>query len=300
LLQDTSGSTGTIERHFDVSNLVAILDARGILPDGDCDVVTLTGGRTNCVYRVGRLAVLKIYNRAANNLLFPNNPDLEVLSLSQLYSTGITPELLGHGKYAGRDWVLYRHLEGQTWTTDVASVARLLHKVHQNRTLDGLPKRRGGSRKIESQASDLLSKSGVWAKNMAPLPKPISQVAPVSQVCLIHGDPVPENFVIGPAGLSLIDWQCPALGDPSEDIAMFLSPAMQTLYGRNVLNSQQLAEFLGAYPDRATVSRYRHLAGWYHWRMAAYCLYQASLGSDDYAAAFELERDALRFQMSAK
>ena len=37
--------------------------------------------------------------------------------------------------------------------------------------------------------------------------------------------------------MRLIDWQCPALGDPAEDIACFLSPAMQVIYGAGPLDA---------------------------------------------------------------
>jgi thiamine kinase len=46
----------------------------------------------------------------------------------------------------------------------------------------------------------------------------ISDIEPV----LLHTDVVPGNLILGDKGLQLIDWQCPAIGDPIVDIMMFL------------------------------------------------------------------------------
>ena len=92
-----------------------------------------------------------------------------------------------------------------------------------------------------------------------------------------------------PGGLTLIDWQCPASGDPTEDIATFLSPAMQRLYRGTILSEAEREAFLAAYPDPAIVARYRALKSVYRWRMAAHCLWKAERGASDYAGALRLE-----------
>ena len=100
----------------------------------------------------------------------------------------------------------------------------------------------------------------------------------MGRACLLHGDPVPANIIAGARSLRLIDWQCPAIGDPCEDLAVFLSPAMQMTYRGSKLGTRETSEFLSAYPDPGIIARYRQLAPWYHWRMAAYCLWQAANG----------------------
>lgn len=42
-----------------------------------------------------------------------------------------------------------------------------------------------------------------------------------TEKCLCHIDPVPDNFLIGPEKISLIDWEYAAVADPHMDIAMF-------------------------------------------------------------------------------
>ena len=39
----------------------------------------------------------------------------------------------------------------------------------------------------------------------------------------------------------MIDWQCPAAGDPCEDIYSFLSPAFQILSGRAAIEDLEAA-----------------------------------------------------------
>src|SRR6185369_14568367 len=72
-------------------------------------------------------------------------------------------------------------------------------------------------------------------------------------------------------GLKVIDWQCPAAGDSAEDLAAFLSPAFQILYGCTPLAESEEAEMLEAYDDAPTIERLRLLRPFYDWRMAAYC-----------------------------
>jgi aminoglycoside phosphotransferase (APT) family kinase protein len=60
----------------------------------------------------------------------------------------------------------------------------------------------------------------------------------------------------------LIDWQCPAVGDPCEDIAIFLSPAMQLAYRGTVLSRAEEQVFLTAYSDASTLKRYANIAPW--------------------------------------
>jgi thiamine kinase-like enzyme len=123
--------------------------------------------------------------------------------------------------------------------------------------------------------------------------RPIGQVPPLPLLSLIHGDPVPGNLLAHDGTLTLIDWQCPQMGDPSEDLALFLSPAMQVLYRGATLSPAEEEAFLAAYPDTAVVGRYLSLKPWLHWRMAGYCLWRCADGNPVDQHAFELERAAM-------
>jgi thiamine kinase-like enzyme len=65
-------------------------------------------------------------------------------------------------------------------------------------------------------------------------------------MALIHADPTPSNFVVGPK-VVLIDWQTPMIGDPAYDIWAFTSDAF-TLWDSNTPpSSAQKALFRDSY-----------------------------------------------------
>jgi thiamine kinase len=98
---------------------------------------------------------------------------------------------------------------------------------------------------------------------------------PVRTPSLVHTDCGPGNIVRSGGRLVLIDWQCPGLGDPVEDLACVLSPAMLVLYGCRPLSVATTDAFLDAYPDADTVARYRRDAEAWHFRIAAYCAWRS-------------------------
>ncbi|WP_282078174.1 phosphotransferase [Epibacterium ulvae] len=255
------------------------------LPEFDllnCGVERLTGGRSNELWRLGEI-VVKLYNIGHQNPLFANEPNHEASILQELSGRKIAPDFLAKGIYDERPWIVYRHVSGSRWARDVGQVAQLLSAVHQ--LTGSVPNGVNGSQALLCQTETILrccaGKSALWRE------RPNHSVAPLNTVSLIHGDPVPGNFVCGDHGLRLIDWQCPKMGDPSEDIALFLSPAMQFLYRGAPLTAAEEQEFLETYPDHQIIARYLDIKPWYHWRMAAYCEWRGDLEARD------LEREAL-------
>lgn len=240
----------------------------------------LRGGRTNWVWRVGA-RVVKLYNAAAESPLFPNDPQAEQRALSVVAPLGLGPVL----RQQGLDWVVYDHLDGQIWDADdPAPVARLFAAVH------ALPGE--GFRSVASGTAAILAQAeAILAECAGHLPprEGLVEVPPADETCMIHGDAVAGNIIDGPGGLRLIDWQCPGQGDAAEDLAAFLSPAMQWLYRGAVLSAGQVEAFLAAYPDRAVVARYRALRPAFQFRMAAHCLWKAERGAEDYLRALTLE-----------
>ncbi len=255
------------------------------------------GGRTNQVWKVlggDGDKVLKLYQSGFPNPLFRNEAPLEAACLRALSHTGFVPRLAATGRYGADRWVMYEHAPGAPWQSGVETVAALLHKLHGLRLSLSAPMGCNGSVDLARHTEQILagcSRQGRQA--LAPL-RPVAQVAPTPDTCLIHGDPVAGNILVAGSGITLIDWQCPAIGDPCEDIAMFLSPAMQRLYRGAPLDPGDEARFLQAYANPAIAQRYRALRPWFAWRMAAYCLWRVETGAPDYAQAYELERAAIR------
>lgn len=254
---------------------------RAMLPDLVAEpAVPLRGGRCNRLWRIGSV-VAKLYAPGSARPLFPNDPLAEAAALRALAGTGLAPGLL----LAGPGWIAYRFVPGTPWNRDPRPVAQALAAVHRHPPPPGLRQMPLGDQALMASARAMAH------PGLPPPPKVPTVAAPTP--CLLHGDAVPGNIITGPQGLTLIDWQCPGLGDPAEDLALFLSPAMQQLYRGAPLSPAETAAFLAAYPDADIVARYRLLRPLLHWRIAAHCALRAAEGAADYRAALGLELAAL-------
>ncbi len=283
---------------------------RAIIPRG-ATWSKLAGGRSNDIWRIswpcaggGDVAgsfdnyamICKLFrHRARQNPLFPNSAEDERQMLGHLAETGIAPRFHALVDTPPGLCLIYRHVAGAPWKSGVVEVARLLARLHR-RPINGLRLRQigSGSQALVAQTRRILdqcSRAGA-ARLMAHRPE--GTVVPAKIPVLVHGDPVPGNILVTGRGLVLIDWQCPALADRCEDLALFLSPAMQVLYGAVPLDDLAEREFLVAYGAPDTAERYRRLAPFFHWRMAAYCLWKSEQGDSDYARALKLELAALK------
>lgn len=257
----------------------------------------LSGGRTNFAWKLGSeptgdVIVVKLYCGPALNPLFANDPKSEALLLQQLEPTGIAPRLLAYFGTTAGACVVYTHIPGDTWQNDASVVGKLIRSLHGIAPPKELRCSPDGSDALADKTESILAKC---AENIQLLAlRPVGSVPSLGRHVLLHGDIVPGNLILNETGLHLIDWQCPSVGDPCEDIAIFLSPAMQSLYRGRPLSNREVSEVFEAYQDHAIKARYRALAPWYHWRMAAYCQWQSENGGLDYAPARDLEIEALQ------
>ena len=147
----------------------------------------------------------------------------------------------------------------------------------------------GGSARLHAEILTILKDCPQEEASRLAAIIPAIHVPPVDRPVPLHGDPVPGNIIRNGTKLALIDWQCPRLGDPADDIALFLSPAMQHLYRGNPLSDAEQASFLAAYPHCYTRQRFEVLKPLFHLRMAAHCLWKTSRGAVEYADALSLE-----------
>lgn len=238
----------------------------------------LRGGRTNRLWQVADL-VLKRHDPAAESPLFPNSATDEARALRLFAPLGLAPRL----RAAGADWVIYDHLPGTIGSADPAAVARMLGRLH------GVDLPAGTFRAVPNGSAELLAQARAIAEGLGLPAPPADPALPPTIPRVVHADAVAGNVVAGSDGPCLIDWQCPGQGDAAEDIAAYLSPAMMWLYSGRTLAPAERAEFLSAYPDRATVHRFLALEPLYRWRMAAHCAWRARRGDADYARALRLE-----------
>ncbi len=272
-------------------DLVEQLNARKLV-EPNVRYEVLYGGRTNQVWKVRTGdggTVLKLYRANESNPLFRNDAKLEAACLQALSDTGFVPKLRATGSFGRSNWVYYDHAPGAPWYDGVENVAQLLRQVHLRPVELDVPLGCNGSDDLDKHTQAILALCKTENANRLLHRRPQHQIPPLSSRCLIHGDPVAGNILQTKNGLTLIDWQCPALGDPSEDLAMFLSPAMQQIYRGQTLTEAETNRFLTAYGDPDITQRYEVLRPWYAWRMAAYCLWRVENGAPDYLAGYDLE-----------
>ncbi|WP_372887211.1 phosphotransferase [Shimia sp.] len=262
----------------------------------------LSGGRTNFAWRLdpagGRAPlVVKLYRGPARNPLFPNDPRAEALLLRRLGPSGLTPRLVSELRTEPGICNIYTHIPGSPWTTGAGIAGALVRSLHRIAPPSRLRRVPDGSAALEAQTRRILADCRQPDHLSALVPG--RAVAACDAAVLLHGDIVPGNLIGNATGLHLIDWQCPARGDPCEDIAMFLSPAMQSVYRGQPLTEAEIGDFFAAYGAPEVAGRYARLAPWYHWRMAAYCQWQSENGRPDYGPARDLEVAALQRSLSA-
>jgi thiamine kinase-like enzyme len=136
---------------------------------------------------------------------------------------------------------------------------------------------------IKQSGLEIINKLNIYHKDRLIKICPDISISGIEPV-LLHTDVVPGNLILGDEGLRLIDWQCPAIGDPIVDIMMFLSPGMHEIYGSGKLSMKDHETFLMNLTPKLR-SRYNILGPLYHWRLAAYCFWKAEQGFIEYENA---------------
>lgn len=235
----------------------------------------LPGGRVNRVWRAAGVVVKRV-GPGGGAPLFPNGIAVEARAQAAAADADLAPPLLARG--AG--WIATEAVAARLWAGgDPGAVARFLARVGAIAP-QGLPPRATASAAILAEAATMGTG----------LPPPPDPGLPGSERPVpVHGDPVPANILVGAGRLWLVDWPCAGLADPAQDMALFLSPAMQVLYRGAPLTEDAARAFLSAWPDPAAVARYRALAPVLHHRIAAHCAWRAAQGAADYAAVVAAE-----------
>ncbi|MCU0906953.1 MAG: aminoglycoside phosphotransferase family protein [Rhodobacteraceae bacterium] len=270
--------------------------------DATAGWTALTGGRTNRVWRVrwpDADLVVKLYARGMASRLFPNSPASEARALQGLAGTGLAPVLYARGTTDAGPVLCYRMVEGQApaGPEGAAAVARTLAALHARPAPDRFRRvsvrPRALSRGILSDLAGVPSGPAV-ARLTSLAARVPTDAPPPGPTVLLHGDPAAGNaLVTRPDAITLIDWQCPAIGDPLHDLAIALSPGMRALYDCGPLTGAERLAFWHAYGNDETRQRHRALAALLSARIAAHFLAQAARGRAGYAAAADAELAAL-------
>jgi thiamine kinase len=255
---------------------------------------TQTGGRTNKVWRLlgEEDLICKLYLDTQTNPLFNNTPKAEYECLLLLNGSGIAPNPYKYLKTPFGEVLLYDYIKGKTWSRDVDSVSELLTRIRKHKYPKGLRILSNLPSDIKQTGFEIINKLNNYHKNKLIKICPDVSIPDIEPV-LLHTDVVPGNLIIGDEGLRLIDWQCPAIGDPIVDITMFLSPGMHEIYGSGKLSMKDYEVFLMSLCSDLR-SRYNIIGPLYHWRLAAYCFWKAEQGFIEYENAALVELDLLK------
>jgi thiamine kinase len=252
------------------------------------------GGQTNKVWRLmgENDLICKLYLETKTNPLFNNTPEAEYRCLLWLDGSGIAPKPYKFLKTPFGDVLLYIYVEGLTWQKDVIIVSELLSSIRKHKTPKGLRNLSSLPSNIKQTGLEIINRLNSYHKNKLKIICPDVSISDIEPV-LLHTDVVPGNLILGNEGLRLIDWQCPAIGDPIVDIMMFLSPGMHEIYGQGRLSMTDHECFLMSLKPELR-NRYNILGPLYHWRLAAYCFWKAEQGFIEYENAALAEIDLLK------
>ena len=255
---------------------------------------TQTGGRTNKVWRlVGEEDLIcKLYLQTKANPLFNNTPEAEYRCLLWLDGSDIAPKPYKYLQTPFGEVLLYNYIKGQTWSYDVDIVSELLTRIRKHKYPKGLRILSDLPSDIKQSGLEIINKLNIYHKDRLIKICPDISISGIEPV-LLHTDVVPGNLILGDEGLRLIDWQCPAIGDPIVDIMMFLSPGMHEIYGSVKFSIKDHETFLTNLTPKLR-SRYNILGPLYHWRLAAYCFWKAEQGFIEYENAALVEIDLLK------
>jgi aminoglycoside phosphotransferase (APT) family kinase protein len=254
---------------------VAFVVEQGLTTSRDLRADALTGGYLNQVFRLrgpGIDWVVKRFLPETELALFPNLPEPEHRAMSLANKLGLAPKPVAFIEQPELTVLVYDYVEGEMWSDGIAAVAQMLKRLGAADP--------AGFRAVPMTPEGILEEGEAFLSKIAPerrrqmeaaRPKPV-RVDAVKPV-LLHTDIGPGNIIVerGTGRLVVIDWQCPAAGDPIQDAIAFLSPGFQILYGRPPLTRQQEADFFTAYDDAPFKARYDAMLPFYDWRMAGYC-----------------------------
>jgi thiamine kinase len=244
--------------------------------------------------------VAKVYAAGDPEALFPILPDDEARALDVLAGHRVAPEPVAFLPAEGDDpaVLLYAFVQGAQWAEGVDEVAALFRRQHDVAGADfrDVPTDAAG---ILDQGERLLEDAHTEDADRLRAARPTRPVPPAERRALIHTDAGAGNVIVGSDGARLIDWQCPACGDPAEDLFAFLSPAFQVLYGNEPLTADARDRFLEVYDDADTAARLVQLEPALTYRMGAYCAQRRRrLGDADPAATARYAR-ALDLSLAA-
>lgn len=252
----------------------------------------LTGGYWNRVYKVttgDRQIVIKQFSTEAADTLFPNFPADEAKALLRLRGLRIAPDLIGF--WPQKLVMAYEYVEGSRWKGDLSPIAEILIRKEAADP--------SGFRTLPTEPEAIMREGDHFfrkCKAGPETPRPeVMRIEPPARLSLLHTDIGPGNLIGESDGTRIIDWQCPGMGDLTEDVYSVLSPAFQILSECKPLTPDQIDRFFHLLGMPHIRRRYNQLRPAFAWRMAGYCAYRAETADDP--AVRERYRQALSAEL---
>ena len=292
---------------------------------GKADIQPMSRGKSNLVWLIKQshqTLIAKVYLPKNRTPLFANCPQAEMIALAHFNASGISPKKSDTTQLGHLDTIFYPFIEGHECTAagvkDAARGLRIIHKLgRQPKLMKAIKDCAPEQPKVNDGLANYLMRQCI--DMIAQLPKDMAAVAylarphteklndldnVMAEYGVIHGDAVPSNMIYNPKEIDnplvFIDWQAVKIGHPIEDIALFLSPAMRSVYGHRPLKQKCYEFFAQAYGDAELFDLYKRYALLFHWRMLLYCFWRILQGKVSYVQGAKYELEALKRSMTVK
>jgi len=165
--------------------------------------------------------------------------DVRTSTLKRLSELGVTPALVYAGAEGSKPYIFQEFVEGKqpdkSWyVAHLEELAGFISKYHKDEILKGLLSSDQEQtyqehiiKELEYMADNLKAvQSAVFEKKevkdgINTLKEESKSLKPVPLVPT-HSDPNPQNFLLTPKGLTMVDWDDIVLSDPMKDISLIL------------------------------------------------------------------------------
>ncbi|HET7838814.1 MAG TPA: phosphotransferase [Rectinemataceae bacterium] len=231
------------------------LRRRGVVLEG----LQPMGGLTNRNYKVfvgGEALVLRLPGRGTGRFI---DRSTERANHEAAARAGFTPQSIFFDGRTGVKITRYLH---QSRALDPASsrdretsadVARLLSSFHRSglrfvNDFDVFRLIRTYERVARGRFARFYDGYAGVRDRVLALERPLSVLAPERVAC--HNDLVPENILVTPEGLTLIDWEYSGMNDPAWDLASF---TLESGYGEEDETRFLAAYYGGPVPERLRI-----------------------------------------------
>jgi len=176
--------------------------------------------------------------------------------LDAIKDIGVAPKLFYMDQYVQiREFLIGRHpVRGEQDESVVTSIAETIRLVHQQKIPDSYPiSVRNELNYYYTRVSDSLLKESI--ENMHEvildlLTSTDGQLTSKYTLTICHNDLLPENILITPSGVRILDWEYAGLGNPLFDVAVFLEGAQ--------MDDKKLNIFLDTYGCQGSIDVIRN------------------------------------------